>query len=807
MLWHDFRHGLRLLARMPAFAAAVALTLGLGIGVNTGIFSVVRALLLRPYPFPQLERLVLVREIDSGSTAGEIRFTPADYRDLRSESGAFEDVAASRFHAFSFEAEGDSEGAEGFLVSPRLFELLGAQPLLGRALRAGDDEPGHDDVVVVDYGTWQRRFAGDRRVVGRVVRLDGRPVTVVGVMPEGFHYPLGAELWAPLALDPREWSERSVRSLSVVGRLSPGSTLRQAQARVASVAARLAERHPSSNASRTVSLLPLRDEQLEYTAPLFLMLQAAAGLVLLLACANVTSVFLARAIERQREIAIRRAMGASTLRLALHFAGEMCGVALLAGGLATAVAFWSVDLIRASVPAGIARWLAGWSGIRVDGPVLLFGLLLTLGVGGLFGLVAGLRAGRVDVNRALKDGTGSSPARARHRLLRLLVVAEVGLAVILLVGAGLAAEAFVLQTRAYARFQPAGVLHLKIELPAARYPDAGLQRTFWTEALAGLAALPGANSVAAGGNVPGSGEPNGRATFTIEGRPTPAGHPLPSADLQPVSSGYFELLRIPIERGRALSEGDGPGAPPVAVISRSLARRFWPESNAVGERLKLGPPESDAPWVTIVGVAADVKQNWWDSPSQLAFYVPYPQRPGRRIHLMLRATADAASLAALARGRLQRLDGVLPLTDVERLDQFVAGPMSLLQIVGGLMTAFGGMALLLAAVGVAGILAQSVAERRQEFGVRMAVGAGAQGLVRLVMIQASKLVALGLGVGLAAALLLSRWMSSLLFGVVGVDPRILAGVAVFLAAVALAAAYAPARRIARLDPALVLRQD
>lgn len=809
-LWQDVRYGLRMLAKNPAFAAIVVLTIALGIGANIAAFSTVNAVILRPYGFPQLDQLILVQSSDPQKNPSETRMTAADFADLQHRKELFQAVAAYRFGSFNLTSDtgADPEGVEGFQVSPNLFDLVGAVPARGRGFLPEEGEPGHEQVVLLSDPLWRGRFGGDPSVVGSTVQLDGRRFTVVGIMPKDFLFPLGAELWVPLALTPQEKEERSKASLDAVGRLLPNASLAQARTEMLRFGAQLEKEYPKTNRGRAVRLVRLREEQYDLTLPAFLLLQVAAALVLLLACANAANLYLARMIGRAKEIAVRGALGAGRRRFAQLFVIETLLLAPLAGILATALSYWCVDLVRASIPPDIAKWLAGWNLVRVDGRVLGFAVLVVIAVGFLFGIGASQHALRMDLNQTLREeGSRSGPGRKGRLFQRALVAGEMALALVVLVGAGQLAKGLQGLASVLERFEPRTALTFQVTLSPRRYPDDVQTGEFFQRTLGALANLPGVEASSVSANIPGTGESNSRVAFAVDGRPVLSVDQEPTADMVAVSEDYFKALRIPIVSGRAFSGQDGRDTQRVAIVSRTLAQRVWPGEAAVGRRIKLGPPDSSAPWISVVGVASDVKQDWWNPQSTTALYLPYLQAPARSMHFVLRSSNHPVALAPAVRSLLGQMDRQVPVRGLRTLEEEMQGTASPLRMLSALMGAFGGLALFLAATGVYAILAHTFAARTHEVGVRMALGASPGAIRGMVIGDSLRLATIGLALGAPCALLLSYAMASLLFGVVSLNPAITAGFAILLAVVAIAAGYFPARRATQIDPVVALRGE
>ncbi|MFY9527677.1 MAG: ABC transporter permease [Candidatus Acidiferrales bacterium] len=804
----DLRYGARMLLKKPGFTLATVLTLALGIGSNTAIFSTVNALLLRPFTFPQLDQLVLIQARSANGDLSETRLALAEFLDLRSNTRVFEQIAAYRFWNFNFDltGTGEPEGIEGYLVSPNFFDLLGVRPTLGSGFLPENEEPGRNNVVLLSYGLWQQKFGADPEVVGKAFQINGRRFTISGVMPKEFRYPLGGEMWAPLPITPGDREQHTQTFLLALGRIKPGSGVKQAQAELDQFAARWAKEYPRNNTGRTLSQSLVRQEQYKFSLPLFLMLQAAAGFVLLLAGANVASLLLARAIEREKEIAVRTALGASRWRLLRLFVCESTLIALVAAVVAAAVSFWGVDVIRTSMPAGVAKWVAGWSQIRVDARVLSFTLALAVFVGILFAVFTASRMSRREWSNSLREG-GATGGPGRHRVLGALVVMEMTAALVLLVGAGLMAKGFIHLADAFSGLEPASVVKMEIALPHSVYADDQKIGGFLEWLLKDASVIPGVQLVAVSDNIPANNADDSKGVFSIAGRPALAASDLPSTDYQSVSPAFFRLLHIPVVRGRVFGNQDGSNAQRVGVINETMARRFWPKDDPIGRQLKLGASDSDSPWLTIVGIVGDVKQNWWDPQPRPTLYLPYLQAPQSYVDLVARTSANGTGIAAAIRSHILRQNPLIAAKEIQMMDAAIADSIAPIHIIGTLMIVFGVLALVLAAVGVYGILAHSVAERTHEIGIRMALGAQPRSVLGLILRHALKLAGIGLAIGLPIAFGLSRVMASQLFGIVALNPSILAGIVLVLIVVAALAGLVPAWRASRVDPMIALRME
>jgi predicted permease len=804
----DLRYATRTLRKNPGFTLIAVLTLALGIGANTAIFSMVNALLLHPYNFPDLDRLVRVwenRGIDEGADARFI--APQDAADLQSGTAVFDALATYRCGDFNLNAKENVQSVLGCRVSANFFDVVGVNPASGRAFSPAEEQPGADQVAVVSYGFWQRRFAGNPAFLGKVIQMNGKKYTIVGIMPRGFDYPVPMELWVPLALTPTEKTDRAKLSLESLARLKPGLDTAQARSAVDSIAKRLQQEYPTTNANRRTEVLQLRRELYLYTLPLFLLLQAAAVFVLLLACANLANLLFARIFGRQKEIAVRTALGAGRWRLARLFVTETLLLSCLAGGVAIAVSFWSVNVLRTSIAPSWTMWVPGWDGIQVDRTVLAFTVLLIAVVGLLFGFGTVLHSGQAQPYTTLKEAGRSPMLGSKGRLRSALVVAQVMLALVLLVCAGLTTQAFLRLVDVYQGFQAARVLRTEIRLPERSYSENSQITNFYDRVLRSSAALPGASAAAVVSNSPASNVDNQTTFFTINGRPALKANESPSADLQISSPDYFSALRIPLVTGRVYSFADNVNAARVAVISRSMAARYWPGGDELGQQIKLGAADSTEPWLTIVGVVEDVRQNWWNPTSRPTIYEPFSQAPLRSMVFLMRVASNPEGYASSVRDLVRGVDDQIALTGIGTLEREITDSIAIIRIMGVLMALFGCVALALSSVGVYGVLAESVARRIPEIGVRLALGAEPRDVMRLVFGQALKLTGIGLTIGVPIAFGVNRAMSSLIFGIVSINLFFLAGFTLLLLVVALAAAYIPARRAMRVDPMVALRYE
>lgn len=805
-LLQDLRYAFRVLAKSPGFTVVAVLALALGIGANTAIFSILDALLLRPLAFEDLDHLVLfwVTLPQGGFTD---RAAPADVRDWSSQNHVFEQIAPYRGWDVNLTGAGEPERVEGCQVSASFFAALGVKAALGRTFLAGEDQPGWDQVVVLSDGLWRRRFGADPAVIGKTVQLDGRTYAVVGVLPPRLEWPAGVEVWSPLTLTEEEKNERRQTSLLVLGRLRAGSTLSQARAEMDGLARRLAGLYPQTNSGRGVKLAHLPGNDFDNTVRSFLLLaMGGAAFVLLSACANVANLQLARAIGRRKEVGMRTALGATRGRLVRQLLTESILLSLLGAVLGAIVADLGVTLIRAHVPAEQVKDIPGFQTMHLNGRGLEFTLAVALLTGIVSGLAPAVRFSKVDLMEALKEEgrsatTGSRPLRLRG----FLVAAEFALALILLVGTGLMVRSFARMFNDQMQgFDPQQVLTLRVALSRWKYATPHQRAVFYKQVLEHIAALPQVKSDGAANSLPSSGD-SSSTVFSIEGRATSGSAELRHADLESASSNYFRTLHIPLLQGRDFAATDDEGTVPVAIVSRSMVRQYWSKEDPLGKHVKLGPSDSKSPWMTIVGIVADVRSDILSSTPHPTLYVSCTQLPPSVMSLVVRTTVNPLSLMPAVRREILRMDKDQPIFGVKSMEDFVSDNLAGIQVATALMGSFGVVALILAAVGIYSAMAYSVSQRTQEFGVRLALGAQHRDIMGLVMGHGLSLALAGLAVGLPGTLALTRVMSSLVFGVVDLDLPALGGFTLLLLAVAALASYLPARSAMKASPVEALR--
>ena len=658
---NDIRYGIRALRRNPAVTITAVVALALGISSNTAEFSIADAFLFKPLALRDPDRLVMLPETrGTRPIAGTSNVSPANFEDWKRQATSFEQLAASQLLNINITGQGEPEGLLGSRVSPGLFETLGARQLIGRVFQPDEDQLGRDQVAVLSFGLWERRFASDPDIVGKTVRLDGKPFTVVGIMPKNFHFPLPAEIWTPMAMDDKERAVRGARYMDVVGRLKPGISAEQAAAEMRTISKRLSDAYPETNRGWTVRLMPIRDFLLgDLTRSYTLMTLAAVGFVLLIACANVANLQFARTTFRGKEIAVRTALGAGRWRIVRLLVVESVLLGLAGAAVGILLAQWDVDMIRSHMPAEIARFVSGWDQIRIDGRALLFTALVAILAGIVSGLAPALQNSKPDLNEALKESVrGSSEGRSRSRLRGVLLTGEIALALVLLVGAGLMVKGVHGLISVNENLAPQSLLTMRISLPESKYKEPRQMAAFYHQALAGLATLPHVEAATLATSVP-YGNLDSTSRLTIEGRPAEAGE-LRLAQNQVISPNYFTTMRVALRDGRAFSEHDGTDSQPVAIVSENLARRYWPGSTALGRKIKLGA--EDAPWLTVVGVVQDVRYDWFDaSPKPAVYRSIHADRPAVRVSGAAhdgRSTCPCRRRAASHRRPRRRASGV-----------------------------------------------------------------------------------------------------------------------------------------------------
>lgn len=816
-LLHDIRYSSRVLKQSPGFAVVVILTLAIGIGANTAIFSIVDAVLLRPLPFEDAGRLVRIVDHAPGIDLHDIGMSVPELQDLAKRSGVFEHVSAAWPVDANITGGGRPERVEFLAVSPSYFTMLGAHAALGRVFGPQDEAQGFAEAVVISDGLWRRLFGANPNIIGSRIRADNDAYTIVGVMPPGFRHPgktvsTETELWgtAGFAADPFGPPKRNARILpGALGRLKASLDIREAQSRLDSFTAALQREFPNEYREQlhwTVQLEPLRDSIVGNVRPLLLILLGAVAMVLLIGCVNVANLLLARASGRQREVAIRQALGAARWRLIRQLLTESVLLSICAGAVGVLAASWTLNLFVTFMPAKIPRL----NDISLDLRVLIFALFVSTLTGLLFGMAPALQVSGYSLVEKLKDSSrGAGRSHRQSKVSNLLVISEFAVCMILLIGAGLLARSFWNLTHLNPGFDPTNVLVARLWLPqpndlkADPYAQPKDRSAFAREVIRRVKSLPGVNTVAMSTNVPLSGNRTS-IPLTIEAS-TRSSKDATLADFISVSPDYFTVLGTPLLQGRGFSEADQLGASRVAIVDRTTARRFWPGTSALGKRFKLGPVQSTSPWAEVVGIVGDVRHEGMDVDGIPHVYFPIYQFIGKALGVVLRSGSDPAALSEAVRREIQAVDPNLPVFGIRTLDQMVNVSLAQPRFSAELVGLFAILALLLAAVGIYGVLANSIGQRTREIGIRIALGARRSEVVRMVLWQGIRLILVGVAVGTISALAFSRLLSRLLHGVSTADPIVFGAVPVVLILVALVASYLPAVRATRIDPIVALR--
>jgi predicted permease len=806
-LLNDVRYGLRMLRKSPSFTFFAVTVLALGIAANSAIFSIADAVLVRPLPYRDSNRLVFIWE--DASAYGFAKDTPApgNFSDWKSRNQVFTDVAATSFGgSFNLTGEGIPEKLTGRSVTANLFSVLGVIPELGRDFRPEDDVPGAAPVTILSHGLWLRRFGGDPQILGKEISLNYEKCRIVGVMRRGFQFPdREAELWTPARFTKEELANHGSHFLEVVARLKPGVPLQMANADLALIAQQLQKEHPDSNAKVGTFAVPLREELAGDVRPAILMLVGAVCFVLLIACANVANLLLSRATSRRRELAMRLALGATRGRVIQQMLTESVLLAILAGIAGLLLSIWGTKFLATLIPAGIAPM----TGTGVDGRVLLFTIVVTLATGVLFGFIPASRVSQFHLTYSLKQGGGQSGVGSGGQRLRdALVICEVALAIILLAGGALMIRSLENLYHLDSGFRADHVLVMHTPLPEQKYKVFARRTAFYDQVLAKVENLPGV--VAAGYTtwIPLTNQ-GGASGITLEGKPEPApGHML-IPNLRIISKGYIGALRMKLIEGRLFEQGDGLERPLVALINQTMARNYWPGENSVGRRFKFGNYSEKSPWISVVGIVGDVHQAGLDLPARAEMYLPYQQQDigYDPEYLAVRTSGDPMALTETVRQQIWSVDKEQPVAGMMPLEDLVDENLASRRMQASLLGGFAGLALLLVTLGIYAVLSFAVTQRTQEIGVRVALGAQSRDVLRMIFSQGFKLFVMGAAIGLAAAFVLSRALVHLLYGVSAYDPASFAGVTILLAAVALLACYVPARRATHVDPLIALRYE
>ncbi len=809
-LLQDVRYGARMFVKNPGFTLIAVLTLALGIGANTAIFSVVNGVLLKPLPYPEPAALVVIYGNFLAMNMLNTVASVPEFVDYKQQTQSFESLGA--YQPFSANLApndgGEPERVEGGLLTPEMFSVLKAAPYKGRVFLPEEAQDGRDDVVVLGYGLWQRRFAGDTNLIGRRILINGRSVMVIGVMPPGFAFPQRAELWRPLWFPKEQYDQqrRGARGLWVVARLKPDVSLTEAQAEMDRLSGQLTQQYPRNYSERRwrISLTPMLADSIGDVRRPLLVLLGAVAFVMLIACANVANLLLARAVARRGELAVRLALGAQSWRIVRQLLTESLLLAVAGGVVGLLLGVWGVDLLLRVLPDNLPRF----GEVAVDARVLLMTCAVTLLTGVIFGIAPALAGARADIHETLKEGGRSGSAGTnRQRLRNAFVIGEIGLALVLLIGAGLTLKSFWRLQNVDPGFNADGLLTMRLLLPNETHPQPAQRAAFYQQALERVKTLPNVESVSAATRLPMT-----RDGFsgTISGENSAVGpNDAPvEAEWTWATPDHFKTLGIPLLNGRSFIEADADSAPLVAIVDETFARRFYPNEDPIGKRIKRGRLDSQRPWWTIVGVVRHVRNQRLDITSRVQVYFPFYQEPPSNMSLAVRARAgDPLALSNTVRAAIQSVDRNQPVYSVKTMGQIVAESVSPRRLALLLLGIFAAVALLLAAAGIYGVVSYAVAQRTHEIGIRMALGAQASDVLKLVFGQGLKLAASGVAIGLAGALALTRLMQDLLFGVQATDPLTFAAIALLLTVVALVACWVPARRATKVDPMIALRME
>ncbi|HKS42061.1 MAG TPA: ABC transporter permease [Blastocatellia bacterium] len=804
LLLQDVRYAIRLLFKRPLFTTVAVVTLALGIGANTAIFSVVDAVLLAPLAYTEPERLMMIWGINSSANADQQPASVPDFDDLKAQSQTFDEIAASRSQAFNLTDGDEPERVGGARVTVNMFSALAVKPVVGRDFLESEGLAGAEPVVILSHSLWQQRYGSDPAIVGRALNVDGKSYTVVGVLPKGIHYPAqDTNLYVPFIPQPNEIL-RGARFLRVIGRLKKDVSPAEALAEMETIAGRVAAAYPATNTGWGIYLVPLHEQIVGRVRPALIVLLSAVGCVLLIACANVANLLLARAAARRAEFAIRAALGASRWQLVRQLLTESLVLSALGGMFGLLLAMWGVPFLTGISASSIPRV----EGIGINLRVLGFTAIVSLATGAVFGLAPALRSSSKQLTDALREGRrGSTGSILHQRLLSALVVSEVAIAMVLLVVAGLMIRSFLSISNVAPGFNPKGVITLGVGLPLSRYPGVQQQAIFYDKLVAQVRTLPGVESAASVIRLPMLGF-NASTGFTVQGKPVQPGTE-PNADYRAVTDDYFRTMAIPLLKGRDFTIRDSKDAPDAMIINEMLADRFFPGEDPVGKRIQIFPDPTR--WREIVGVVGNVRLTGLDAETNPTIYVPYSQNPYpaalRNVFLVARTSSDPQSLVASIRSELKSLDKDIPVSQVQTMEEVISGSLAQRRLSMSLLIVFAALAAGLSAVGIYGVMAYIVAQRTHEIGIRMAMGAEQKDVIKMVLGDGAKLTFAGIGAGLAVAVSLTRFLQSLLYQVSATDTVIYASIVLLLTVVALLASYIPARRAAKIDPMEALRCD
>jgi putative ABC transport system permease protein len=802
-LKQDLYYGLRMLWKSPAFTLVAIIALALGIGANTAIFSVVNGVLLRPLPYPEPDQLAMVWLDNRRQGIRDDITSYPNFIDWRDQNKTFQGMAAVRGINANLTGSGEPEEIRGASVTSNFFQLVGVGPTQGRGFTIEEEQPGKDRIVVLSHGLWQRRFGGNPGILNQSIQLNGEAYTVVGIMPAGFQFPTKTEIWTPLAPSERARAARGSFWLPVVGRLKPGVTRQQAQADMDVIAKQLEQQYPNINAGYGVNVVPLHEQTVGQIRTALWVLLGAVGFVLLIACANVANLLLARAASRGREIAIRAALGAGRWRIVRQLLTESLLLSIIGGLLGMLLAVWGLHLLVSLSPANIPRL----ENIGLDARVLGFTFGLSLLTGLVFGIAPALQSSQMGMNETLKEGGRSGTGGRRTQLLRNgFIVAEVALTLVLLAGAGLLIRSFWRLQQVSPGFRTDSLLTLQLRLPRTKYPEGPQVASFFQQLQERLSALPGVHNASAASTImlP---QLTNSSSFTVEGRPPDPREQSLELPFDAALPNYFQTMGMQLLQGRTFNAQDGPETLQVSIINETFAKRYFPNNDPIGKRFAFGDGSGNPQWITIVGVVRDTKRQGLEAPVRIESWMPHTQLPSRTMEIVVRGPSDVLALSRSVREAVWALDKDLPIPKMQTMDQVLSDQVAQRWLNMLLLGLFAAVALILAAVGIYGVMNYAVTQRTNEIGIRVALGAQRRDVMKLIVGQGMKLAVIGVGIGLAATFALTRLMAGLLFGVSATDPITFAAIALLLTLVALLACFVPARRATKVDPMIALRYE
>jgi len=806
-LLQDLRYGLRILMKNPGFTALAVVALALAIGANTAVFSVAIAFLRKPVALPDLDRLVMLLSLPPGETLNFSSVSPADYLDWKTQSHSYEEIAVWKYSDVNLTGTGEPEKLVGGFVSANFFETIEVQPAIGRAFRPEEEQPGHDQEVILSHGLWQQRFGSDPAIIGKAMLLDGKKYDIVGIAGRDFTFPVGVEVWLPLTFKPEDQTLRSARTLFPILRVKPGISVRAVRAEMATIEGRIAREFPETDAGWTAKVLPvgvfISGEQ---TNQYCLLLIGAVIFVMLIACANVANLLLARAATRNKEIAVRQALGAGRGRIVYQLLTESVLLAMVSAAFGLIFGKIGIGLLRYYMPSSVEKYLPMWKHVQLEPDVFWYTVAVALLAGILAGIAPAFQTSRSHIHDALKEGgRGNSEGRDQQRLRTIFVTSEVALSLILLVGAGLMSKGVHSLLVVNQNLEPQSILTMHVSLPESKYRTPRLQAAFFDQALQRLKTIPGVQAAMVATEVPyGSEEVDN--TVSIQNRPAHAGE-FRNANIENVNTDYFNALHIPLRAGRLLEESDGPEEVPVVVVSQSFTRRFFPGEDAIGKFIKVGGDNAKSPWAKIVGVVGDIKYGVFETQIAPPIYFPYRQAPQAYTYMAIKTERDPTVFVRAVHSEIATIDSELPVSEFFTLEKVFSDQVLGLSYVAVMLTVMGVIALVLAAVGVYGVMAYSVTARTQEIGVRMAMGAQTRDVLRLIMSRGILITSVGLLVGLPLAWGLAQLMASLIYGVSAGDFTTFALITLLMAGITLVACYVPTRKAMSVDPIIALRYE